>query len=203
MNTQGEATTPPAPRELPRPNRYQDLPTATILAEAEVWAWHVEQIKADLEADPTSWRFPQESLAFAKAALAEADEVLARRERLASRPTAPRWPADHPHHLPDAQAIKAALSLPRYIGMSTGAVLERRGKWSKELWCCCPLPGHQERTPSFPVNEAKGVFYCFGCHRSGDLFTFAAHLHGTARFDELLPILAEAAGLSTGGGRRG
>jgi DNA primase len=34
----------------------------------------------------------------------------------------------------------------------------------------CPF--HQEKTPSFSVNENKNFFYCFGCHESGDVFSF-------------------------------
>ena len=34
----------------------------------------------------------------------------------------------------------------------------------------CPF--HQEKTPSFSVNESKNFFYCFGCHESGDVFSF-------------------------------
>ncbi len=200
MNTQRDLSTPPAPRELPRRNRYRDTTTAIILAEAEVWLWDLAELDADLAADPACWDHPEQTRAFVLAAVEDAHAELARRERLRHHPKAPDWPTSWRDLRLDAGQIKAALPLERYITLATGAVLERRGK---ELWCCCPLPGHEERTPSFAVNEAKGVFYCFGCHRSGDLFTFAAHLHGTARFDELLPILAEAAGLSTGGGRRG
>ncbi|MBI4496097.1 MAG: DNA primase [Deltaproteobacteria bacterium] len=41
----------------------------------------------------------------------------------------------------------------------------------------CPF--HDERTPSFTVNEEKGVFHCFGCGAGGDVFAFlmrAGHL---------------------------
>lgn len=35
---------------------------------------------------------------------------------------------------------------------------------------CCPF--HNERTPSFNVNPAKGFFYCFGCHKHGSAIDF-------------------------------
>ncbi|MGH3031541.1 MAG: DNA primase [Gaiellaceae bacterium] len=34
----------------------------------------------------------------------------------------------------------------------------------------CPF--HEERTPSFSVNPAEKLFYCFGCQKGGDLITF-------------------------------
>mgnify|MGYP000165647286 CR=1 FL=1 len=35
-----------------------------------------------------------------------------------------------------------------------------------------PCPFHQETKPSFSVNEEQGLFYCFGCQASGDIFDF-------------------------------
>ena len=34
----------------------------------------------------------------------------------------------------------------------------------------CPF--HGEKTPSFTVNEEKGIFHCFGCHAGGSVFQF-------------------------------
>lgn len=34
----------------------------------------------------------------------------------------------------------------------------------------CPF--HAEKTPSFTVNEEKGIFHCFGCHVGGNVFHF-------------------------------
>ena len=34
----------------------------------------------------------------------------------------------------------------------------------------CPF--HNEKTPSFNVNDEKGLFYCFGCKVGGNAFTF-------------------------------
>ena len=35
---------------------------------------------------------------------------------------------------------------------------------------CCPF--HKEKTPSFSVNRAKGIFKCFGCGEGGDAISF-------------------------------
>ena len=45
--------------------------------------------------------------------------------------------------------------------------LEKRGKDYVGL---CPF--HQEKTLSFSVNQQKQFFYCFGCHRGGNVFKF-------------------------------
>src|SRR3970040_1837540 len=34
----------------------------------------------------------------------------------------------------------------------------------------CPF--HAEKTPSFTVNEEKGIFHCFGCGVGGNVFHF-------------------------------
>ena len=41
-----------------------------------------------------------------------------------------------------------------------------------------PLPFHEERTPSFSVNAADKLFYCFGCGMKGDLITFVKETEG-------------------------
>lgn len=51
--------------------------------------------------------------------------------------------------------------------------LRRAGK---ELAGLCPF--HAEKTPSFTVNEDKGVFYCHGCHEGGDVIDFVRKLKG-------------------------
>lgn len=43
-------------------------------------------------------------------------------------------------------------------------------KEGKELIACCPF--HDEKTPSFKVSSAKGIYKCFGCGRSGDGIAF-------------------------------
>ncbi|MDR3113360.1 MAG: hypothetical protein LBU09_03195, partial [Endomicrobium sp.] len=45
--------------------------------------------------------------------------------------------------------------------------LKRAGRNWK---ACCPF--HNEKTPSFTVNSEKGIYKCFGCNASGDVFKF-------------------------------
>ena len=67
--------------------------------------------------------------------------------------------------------------------------LKRTGANAKGL---CPF--HQEKTPSFTVSPAKGLFYCFGCHASGNVFRFLMqHEHMT--FPEAVRFLAARYGV--------
>lgn len=43
-------------------------------------------------------------------------------------------------------------------------------KKGKNYWASCPF--HLDKTPSFSVNELDQFYYCFSCHRSGDVITF-------------------------------
>lgn len=56
-----------------------------------------------------------------------------------------------------------------------------------------PCPFHQEKDPSFYVNPAKGVYYCFGCQASGGVFNFLMQLEGIS-FTESVERLADRIG---------
>jgi len=42
----------------------------------------------------------------------------------------------------------------------------------------CPLPDHEDRSPSFTVNPEKRVFFCHGCLRGGDVVELARLVWG-------------------------
>jgi CHC2-type zinc finger protein len=56
-------------------------------------------------------------------------------------------------------------------------------KVGKEWAALCPLPDHQERTPSFTVDPAKDVWFCHGCLRGGDVITLAQRAWDIDRAD--------------------
>ena len=39
---------------------------------------------------------------------------------------------------------------------------------------CCPF--HNEKTPSFFIDDRNGLYHCFGCNAGGDVFTFIQNL---------------------------
>jgi DNA primase len=67
--------------------------------------------------------------------------------------------------------------------------LRRRGATFK---CNCPF--HQEKTPSFTVNEVRQIFHCFGCGAGGDVFRFVME-YEKVDFVTAVKILADRAGV--------
>lgn len=79
------------------------------------------------------------------------------------------------------------------IGLA--ALVGRRVKLTRagrEMKGCCPF--HNEKTPSFYVNEDKGFYHCFGCGAHGDAIGFLMASDGLS-FMEAVAALAAEAGL--------
>lgn len=62
----------------------------------------------------------------------------------------------------------------------------------KRRLALCPF--HKEKTPSFSVEADSGLFYCFGCHKGGDVIKFIEEIERCS-FEEALSILARKAGV--------
>ncbi len=73
--------------------------------------------------------------------------------------------------------------------IGTYVSLKRAGGSYKGL---CPF--HNEKTPSFTVTPDKNMYYCFGCHKGGDVFTFLQEYENMT-FSESVQYLAERAGI--------
>jgi DNA primase len=74
--------------------------------------------------------------------------------------------------------------------VSARTELRRAGPARYEGLC----PFHDERTPSFGIDPAQKVYYCFGCQASGDVFTFVQETEGVD-FKGALELLAERCGI--------
>src|SRR6266516_525854 len=68
----------------------------------------------------------------------------------------------------------------------------RLTKRNKVYWGLCPF--HQEDSPSFHVNPQRQSWYCFGCERKGDVFTFVELIEKTDKRGAL-QMLAERTGV--------
>ena len=51
----------------------------------------------------------------------------------------------------------------------------------REWKACCPF--HNEKTPSFTVNDDKGFYHCFGCGAHGDAIRFLTDQRGMPFMD--------------------
>lgn len=61
-------------------------------------------------------------------------------------------------------------------------------KKGQNYWACCPF--HNERSPSFSVNPAKGIYKCFGCGKGGDSIGFVMEIENVS-FVESIKHLAK------------
>lgn len=85
------------------------------------------------------------------------------------------------------ERVREAADIVEVIGRHTD--LRRQGaRWTG----LCPF--HDERTPSFSVNPAEKLYYCFGCEARGDLFKFVQETENL-NFGEAVELLAERYGV--------
>ncbi len=83
--------------------------------------------------------------------------------------------------------IKEGITVAELVGEYVK--LEKAGVNHKAL---CPF--HNEKTPSFMVNVERNFWYCFGCQKGGDIFSFLMEIEGLS-FREALVRLAEKANI--------
>ena len=60
----------------------------------------------------------------------------------------------------------------------------------REWKACCPF--HNEKTPSFTVNDDKGFYHCFGCGAHGDAIRFLTDRRGMPFMDAVKELAAKA-----------
>lgn len=99
--------------------------------------------------------------------------------------------ASNPNPLYSRAMVEEVLRLTNVIDVVTPHTELRpqgNGEWSG----LCPF--HKEKTPSFYVNESKGVYLCYGCQKKGNSITFLKEMEGLT-FSEAMNRLRRSAGL--------
>jgi DNA primase len=86
------------------------------------------------------------------------------------------------------EEIKSRTDLSELIS-SYGIQVKLAGAAKK---ACCPF--HNEKTPSFHINDSKGFYHCFGCGESGDAIRFVQKMEGLS-FVEAVKKLAGIHGI--------
>jgi len=117
--------------------------------------------------------------------------------RTAGHPLARRFPPADDSLGERIRAVKAVWPIDRFVEIILGADLTpaKPGQWT----CRCPLPGHEDRTPSFVVFGKSNTAKCFGCLRGGDVLDLTSHAFGLDRPYDQLERLERLAGI----GKRG
>ena len=81
--------------------------------------------------------------------------------------------------------LRARITLSAVIGRTT-----RLTKAGREYKACCPF--HDEKSPSFTVNDEKGFYHCFGCGAHGDAIRWMTDQRGLAFMDAVKELASEA-----------
>ena len=74
--------------------------------------------------------------------------------------------------------------------ISSYVTLTKKGR---DYFGLCPF--HSEKTASFSVSRNKQMYYCFGCHAGGNVFTFLME-YNRLSFSEAMEELARRGGVS-------
>jgi DNA primase len=88
---------------------------------------------------------------------------------------------------PFLDELRSRLKLSDIIGQRI--TVQRAGR---EFKACCPF--HNEKSPSFTINDEKEFFHCFGCGAHGDHLGFIMR-HDNMPFMEAVETLAAQAGM--------
>lgn len=93
-------------------------------------------------------------------------------------------------HIPESfiEDLLSAVDIVQVVA----AHLELRKEGANYTACC---PFHQEKTPSFKVNQTKQCYHCFGCGAHGDAIQFLMEQQGL-HFLEAIDSLATKAGMT-------
>ncbi|MEP3421176.1 MAG: DNA primase [Erythrobacter sp.] len=81
--------------------------------------------------------------------------------------------------------LRARITLSTVI-MRTDKLVKKGREWT----ACCPF--HDEKTPSFYVNDQKQFYHCFGCGAHGDVISWMTEQRGLSFIDAIKELAAEA-----------
>ena len=95
--------------------------------------------------------------------------------------------------------IKSRIDIVEYIGRD--ADLRKSGSNFK---CCCPLPGHDEKTASFTIYPDTQTWRCYGggCNRGGSVIDYVMEME-SVELDDAIDTLCKELGIDRQKGGKG
>ncbi len=88
----------------------------------------------------------------------------------------------------DIEQVRAATDLVELV-----AEVTKVKKSGRSVMAVCPF--HEEKAPSLSVDRGRGLYHCFGCGQSGDLFRFVQETQAVD-FNDAVELLARRAGIT-------
>lgn len=86
--------------------------------------------------------------------------------------------------------IRARVSVSSVIGRKVAWDRRKTNAAKGDYWACCPF--HGEKWPSFHADDRKGRYYCFGCKKTGDVFTYLVEKEGLQLSGAVAQLASEA-----------
>ncbi len=170
---------------------YRDWSIDALVTEEEVLAWRMAELDQTPQ-EPECDRFCIESgMALLADCILEIRAELDLRRSLYRNAHAPKV-GKASRQLPDVFGLVRERVDIEMLCSKFGPVLIPKGR---DLWGLCPLPDHNEKTPSFHVSPTKQQWHCFGCNRGGDLFHLAMYYSQTTRTIDAARWLCEQFGI--------
>ncbi len=87
-----------------------------------------------------------------------------------------------------AQTVKQQADIVRIIG----EYIRLKKSGAQNFTGLCPF--HKEKTGSFSVHAVRQYYHCFGCHESGDVFSFLQKIENIG-FPEAVKVVAQKCGI--------
>jgi DNA primase len=89
--------------------------------------------------------------------------------------------------------LRARTALSSVVGRRVAWDARKSNPAKGDFWARCPF--HQEKSPSFHVDDRKGFYHCFGCQAKGDAISFLREAQGMS-FMEAVAELAALGGVA-------
>ena len=177
------------------PWSYRDWATNDLTREEEVMQWRMAELDQTPQEPECDRLCIEAGMAMIADCLIEIRAELAKRRTLYRNDYAPSIKRGARSDV--FQDVRERVDLEQFCARY-GPILTAKGR---DLWGLCPLPDHNERTPSFKVSRERQQWHCFGCNRGGDLFHLAMYMYQEPSTVEAAKKLAAEFGIAVAGDR--